>query len=185
MTPRFRQQLEQALLPSSPPSVVQASVASLRAMVEENGIEVYLRPELKTHTKVVYKDRLVYRDGSKDLSSEAHITLTIPPDYHHSMIEHVFHRATELEVEVDVLKCSTTTGKTTGSTVLKLRILGKDESVKQYDSELGEYLGKVNVKTGHTTGKHAASHKIKNINKGGGFWKWFFGSAGKYSLLVH
>lgn len=173
MTPKFRQQLELALTPTTPAPQVQASLAALRAMVQENGIEVYLRPELKAHTKIVYQDRIVYRDGAKDLSHEARITLTIPADYHHNMIEHVFHRALELETEVDVLKCSTNTGKTQGSTVLQLRVKGSDSAVKKYDAELGDYMHKINLKTGTHSGKNSANLKTRRVHQMGWFWRWF------------
>jgi len=173
MTPKFRQILEIALRPNSPDTEVQAALSAVRQMVATNGLDTFLRPEGRQKTQVVYRDRVVYRDGVRDLSHEARMTLTIPPDFLHSMIERVFHRAIELGVEVDVLSCNTNNSKTTGSTVLSLRILGSDTGIKDYDTVLGEYMTLINQKTQANGSDAQASLTVKSLKKGNWFTRLF------------
>ena len=175
MTPKFRQILEIALRPNSPDTEVQAALSAVRQMVATNGLDTFLRPEGRQKTQIVYRDRVVYRDGARDLSHEARVTLTIPPDFLHGMIERVFHRAVELGVEADVLSCSTNNGKTTGSTVLSLRVLGSDAGIKEYDTVLGEYMTLINQQS-HAHGSDAqAALKTQTLNKGNWFTRLFSG----------
>jgi hypothetical protein len=174
MTPRFRALLASAFNTDINSSESAQAIASIRSLIEAYGFDTLVRPPRERRESVVYRDRVIYRDGQPDLGSEARITLNVPPDYSHSVIERTFNIAKKNAVDITVLSCSTSNNKTNGLMVLKLRLLGSASDLRVVDSRFTQLISTINEQSRFNLGKPDATLKVQHL-KPNWFQRTFLG----------
>lgn len=168
MTPKFRRLLEGILKPASTEQDIEQNLKAARELVNVHGFDIFFKNANKQRPEIVYRDRIIYKDGKRDVSTEARINLVIPPDFLHSIIERIWNRASEMDVEVDVLKCSTNNGKTNGNTQLNIRVVGSKDSVTKFDSLMSALMDRINQTTGVHSAENQSVLKTQSLDSG-----WF------------
>lgn len=172
MTPKFRRLLEIILKPTSSEPDIQQSLKAARELVSAHGFDVLFKNANKQRPEIVYRDRVVYKEGKRDINSEARINLVIPPDFLHSILERIWIRAGEMDVLVDILKCDTSNGKTTGHTQLNIRVVGNKENVTKFDSIMNDLMNRINQNTGSQSAEQQST--LKNLNSDSGWFSKLF-----------
>lgn len=140
MDAKLKQILQMALRADTGEGESAAALAAARRLVSKHGLDQLW--DATPTEKIVYKDRVVYRDAHAHTHNRAW-KLTVPARYLHTMLERVLLDGDDLGCMVKLVSCKPVGGVIMSPTVIEIKVYGTPGTLKRYEKLIKGYIDKI------------------------------------------
>jgi hypothetical protein len=166
MDDRLKNILTLALRPDTSDAESEAALAAARRIVKSKGLDDLWKSTTQVVTRVETKVKVIYRDRHKPDSRE--IQMTVPCDYLHTIVEHMFASAQNLACEIVITSFQARNRNLTDSTLIEYRIHGRKDNLAAHYVKMEGLINQI-----LHPNKSASTKNIKKVQGWDWFTNWF------------
>lgn len=150
MSEKLRSILTIALRPETGDGEAAAALSAARRLVAKDGLtNVFGETRVETKTKTVYKnrDRIVLRDNTflSDHATRSY-KLTVPPQYLHSIIQHMTRITFERGMYLEMISCEPRNKEIYNETIMEFNLQGRQREVDRFYDEMKVYIDQIRAR---------------------------------------
>lgn len=146
MEDRLKHILTLALRPDTADAESQAALAAARRIVKNQGLDDLWKSTTRVETRVETKVKVIYRDRRKPHSRE--VKMTVPPEYLHTMVEHMFTNSQSLGCELVITSFKAKHKSLTNSTIIEYTIHGENSNLDMHYDKMHSLVNMIKHATG-------------------------------------